>query len=175
MNAPVRQPPRENNVASVSPVNVPAPLILTPWCNGSLPERIVACAGSVSGTGDSALRNATDSRASLCSVGVFAPTRSARNVSSVMSRTLYFCGSRFAHVRTQKRNERRTAPHHFRVLKRDVPMLLGGILVALVPRHREGGDQFAARESRLDDLVHVSALRGDVRVRELCVELVNSR
>ena len=50
-------------------------------------------------------------------------------------------------------------------------MFSGRIPVALVTKHGKCGDQFAACEARLDDLVHVTALRGDVRVGEFFLVL----
>ena len=50
-------------------------------------------------------------------------------------------------------------------------MLLGQALVALVSKHVDGGDQLAAGESGIDDLVDVPALGGDVRVGELLLVL----
>src|SRR5438132_9954804 len=53
----------------------------------------------------------------------------------------------------------------------DVAMLLRRILVAFVAQHGEGGDHFPAGEARLDDLVDVSPLGGDIRIGELLLVL----
>ena len=52
-------------------------------------------------------------------------------------------------------------------LERNVAVLFRRVLVALVAQHCEGGDHFAARETRLDDLVDVASLGSDVGIREL--------
>src|SRR5436190_11552479 len=59
--------------------------------------------------------------------------------------------------------------------ERDVSMFFRRILIPLVAQHRERGDQFAARESRLDDLVDVSTLGGDVWIREFFFVLRDAR
>src|SRR4051794_16271579 len=56
--------------------------------------------------------------------------------------------------------------------QRNIPMLLGRILVALAVEHFEGVDDAAAGVARLDYGVHVAALGGDVRVREEVAEFV---
>ena len=56
-------------------------------------------------------------------------------------------------------------------LQRDVAVLLGRILIALVAQHGKRRDQLSSRETRLDDLVDVSPLGGDVGIGELLLVL----
>ena len=91
----------------------------------------------------------------------------ARRQRSVRSAAILAAGSPAFCRRASSPPDRPAGSRRSTRLQRNVAMLLRRVLVSLVAQHCEGGDHFAARETRLDDLVDVASLGSDVGIREL--------